>query len=102
MLLHNTYENVDKNSDTLILFLDVVKAFDKVDHKILLQKTNLMGIDNIVFKWFKNYSQDRYSRCVIHGYESELYHVQSSVTRISFSYFVMEYICLCYNRKFNW
>ncbi len=40
MLLHNAYENLDKNCDTLILFLDVVKAFDKVDHKILLQKIN--------------------------------------------------------------
>ncbi len=25
--------------------------------------------------------KDRYSRCVIHGYESELYHIQSSVTQ---------------------
>ena len=81
MLLHNIYDNLDKNCDSLILFLDVVKAFDKVDHKILLQKINYMGVDKIVFKWFKNYLQDRYSRCVIHGYESELYHVQSSVTQ---------------------
>ncbi len=81
MLLHNTYENLDKNCDTLILFLDVVKAFDKVDHKILLQKINLMGIDITVFTWFKNYLQDRYSKCVIHGYESELYHIQTSVTQ---------------------
>ena len=81
MLLHNTYQNLDKNHDTLILFIDVVKAFDKVDHKILLQKINLMGIEKIVFLWFKNYLEERYSRCVIHGYESELYHIQTSVTQ---------------------
>ncbi len=81
MLLHNTYQNLDKNYDTLILFLDVVKAFDKVDHKILLQKINFMGIEKIVFLWFKNYLEERYSRCVIHGYESELYHIQTSVTQ---------------------
>ncbi len=81
MLLHNVYENLDKNCDSLILFLDVVKAFDKVDHNILLQKINLMGVDFTVFTWFKNYLQDRYSKCVIHGYESELYHIQSSVTQ---------------------
>ncbi len=81
MLLHNIYANIDKNCDSLILFLDVVKAFDKVDLKILLQKINFMGVDRTVFLWFKNYLQDRYSRCVIHGYESELYHIQSSVTQ---------------------
>ncbi len=81
MMLHNIYENLDKNCDSLVLFLDVVKAFDKVDHNILLSKINFMGIDKNVFNWFKNYLTDRYSRCVIHGYESELYHIQSSVTQ---------------------
>ena len=81
MMLHNVYENLDKNCDSIILFLDVVKAFDKVDHKILLQKINYMGVTKEVFAWFKNYLSDRYSRCVIHGYESELYHIQSSVTQ---------------------
>ena len=81
MMLHNIYENIDKNYDTLVLFLDVVKAFDKVDHKILLQKINYMGVDLVVFNWFKNYLSERYSKCVIHGYESELYHIQSSVTQ---------------------
>ncbi len=81
VMLHNIYENLDKNCDSLVLFLDVVKAFDKVDHVILLQKLNSMGVEENVFNWFKNYVTDRYSRCVIHGYESELYHVQSSVTQ---------------------
>ncbi len=40
MMLHTVYDNLDKNCDSLILFLDVVKAFDKVDHNILLQKIN--------------------------------------------------------------
>ena len=81
MMLHQIYTNIDNNCDSLILFLDVVKAFDKVDHNILLQKINYMGITKNVFDWFKNYLTDRYSKCVIHGYESELYHIQSSVTQ---------------------
>ncbi len=81
MLLHKVYENLNKNCDSIILFLDVVKAFDKVDHKILLQKLNLLGVTNTELKWFKNYLQDRYSKCVIHGYESELYPIQTSVTQ---------------------
>ncbi len=81
MLLHQVYNNLDKNCDSIILFLDVVKAFDKVDHKILLQKLYSLGIKNIELHWFKNYLSDRYSRCVIHGYESEKYHIQTSVTQ---------------------
>ncbi len=67
MLLHNVYENINNNCDSIILFMDVVKAFDKVDHKILLQKLYALGIKNIELKWFKNYLSDRYSKCVIHG-----------------------------------
>ena len=66
---------------SIILLSDVVKAFDEVDHKILLKKLNYLGVDKNVFVWFKNYSSERYSRCVIHGYESELYHIQTSVTQ---------------------
>ncbi len=54
-MLHNVYENIDKNCDSLVLFLDVVKAFDKVDHKILLKKLNFLGLDKNSFLWFKNY-----------------------------------------------
>ncbi len=76
------YENLDKNCDSLVLFLDVVKAFNKVvDHKILLRKLNELGVSKDGSKWFKNYLQDRYSKCVIHGYESRLYHIQTSVTQ---------------------
>ncbi len=81
MLLHNVYENINNNCDSIILFMDVVKAFDKVDHKILLQKLYALGIKNSELKWFKNYLSDRYSKCVIHGHESEKYHVQTSVTQ---------------------
>ena len=81
MLLHKVHENLDNNCDSLILFLDVVKAFDKVDHKILLQKLNLLGVLNKELQWFRNYLKDRYSKCVIHGYESELYPIQTSVTQ---------------------
>ncbi len=81
MLLHNIYDNLDKNCDSLILFLDVVKAFDKVNHKILLQKHNKLGLCKTELQWFKNYLQKRFSKCVIHGYESELYPIQTSVTQ---------------------
>ena len=37
------------------MFIDLFKAFDTVDHKILLKKLDINGIVEKNLKWFKNY-----------------------------------------------
>ena len=41
------YENIDKNNVNFALFLDLKKAFDTVDHEILIRKMQVYGIKYI-------------------------------------------------------
>lgn len=49
------YENIDKNDVNFALFLDLKKAFDTVDHEILIRKLKVYGIDGIELEWFRSY-----------------------------------------------
>ena len=50
------------------VFLDLSKAFDTVDHSLLLQKLEFYGIRGIALEWFKNYISKRY-HCVRYNNE---------------------------------
>ena len=44
---------------SLAIFIDLKKAFDTVDHKILLRKLDHYGFRGTSNKWFENYLDDR-------------------------------------------
>ena len=41
------------------VFIDLKKAFDTVNHEILLQKLHYYGFRGIINDWFRSYSNDR-------------------------------------------
>lgn len=60
-LFSDIYKNINNNQLTGCLFLDYAKAFDTVNHEILLNKLNNYGF--VDFSWFKSYLVNR-SQCV--------------------------------------
>ena len=46
---------IEKNELTCCIFLDFAKAFDTVNHNILLKKMEIYGIRGLPLKWFKSY-----------------------------------------------
>lgn len=44
MLLNNVSKTLDSGKNAIIISLDIHKAFDSVDHRILLRKLNFLGI----------------------------------------------------------
>ena len=71
--------NKKKTEQTDILYLDFAKAFDSVDHAVLLEKLERDGVAEHLHDWFKNYLQDRQQRVVVDGFTSSLAPVTSGV-----------------------
>ena len=61
-----------ENGDCVIgIFLDFSKAFDTVDHIILLQKMDLYGIQDNTISWFENYLSNRKQYVTYNGIKSQ-------------------------------
>ena len=50
-----------------VIFIDLKKAFDTIDHKTLLRKLASYGIDHMALKWFDSYLSGRQQKCVVNG-----------------------------------
>lgn len=55
-----------------IVLVDFRKAFDLVDHQILLSKLKLYGIDNKTLSWFNTYLSQRQQQVSVNGCKSVL------------------------------
>ena len=69
-----------ENGDCVIgIFLDFSKAFDTVDHSILLQKLSFYGIEGVTLSWFENYLSNRKQYVTYNGIKSKTEKVNCGV-----------------------
>ena len=64
------YLNIDKGKYTGLIFIDLKKAFDTVDHKILLKKLKMYGVTGLEYDWFTSYLDNRKQFCRVDGTSS--------------------------------
>ena len=69
--VEDIYESLNERENSLSIFVDLKKAFDLVDHKILLNKLEKYGIRGLPLTWFRNYLTDRYQCVKIGSSKSE-------------------------------
>ena len=58
-LQNSIINNLDKNNTSIAVFLDLSKAFDTINHTILLNKLKYYGIRGLALKWFESYLSNR-------------------------------------------
>ena len=72
-------QDLDQGKIPIALYLDLSKAFDTLDHSILLAKLKYYGVRNTELDWFNSYLNDRYQYVEINGSKSPQQRVTTGV-----------------------
>ena len=65
-LVNNCISHIDKGDIVGVILFYLRKAFDVVDHEILLQKLAIYGVRGTSLRWFESYLSNR-SQCIVEG-----------------------------------
>ena len=83
-LITDLFEAIDKKETSQLLYIDYKKAFDTVDHTILLGKLQYYyNLDVLSLKWFSSYLSNRKQQIVKADVTSEICTLEYGVPQVS-------------------
>ena len=63
--------HLEKGLNVDTVYLDFAKAFDKVDHSLVLKKLSMLGVRGKILEWIKSFLTNRTQRFMVNGYLSQ-------------------------------
>lgn len=72
-------KSMDKRIQVDAIYTDFSKAFDKIDHILLLSKLLALGIHGDLYRWLVSYLNGRSQIVAVNGFNSEIVNVPSGV-----------------------
>ena len=72
-------ENLDKKTFSCGVFIDLEKAFDTVNHNILVKKLEFYGVRGLASQWFFSYLSNRQQRVKLDGRTSSYLNITCGV-----------------------
>ena len=64
-----------------LVFIDLKKAFDTLDHNIIYKKLQLYSVQKRELSWFKSYLSNRKQFCSVNGLDSEMGDIEVEVSQ---------------------
>ena len=62
--------NINKGLINGVIFIDLKKVFDTIDHNIIIRKLSNYGVDQKALRWFQSYFSDRSQKFSVNGHLS--------------------------------
>ena len=62
---------IEEGANVDVIYLDFAKAFDKVDHSVLLHKLKCFGIQGSVGRWIYSFLTNRNQSLIVDGHKSD-------------------------------
>jgi len=75
----NILNNMNKKILTVGLFIDLAKAFDLIDHDLLIHKLDSYGVRGAANSWIKSYLNDRFQYVSLENFNSDKIKISSGV-----------------------
>ena len=83
-MMHHWHSAVDRNQSVRTVFIDFAKAFDHVDHSILVGRLLAFGLHDVIIRWMYSFLMHRRQRVKIGDFLSDWLEVFAGMPQGSF------------------